>query len=517
MLSQLRMAKQWIRLPAHWSLENVQAVLNVIVSVLSALAIWMTTRTFWRRGSVPLIKARNVQVISLLTISSLGEVFDVIKTFRFNLSVRYLAIWAQCIAVIIFSLSGILSGPIARFSSRRGTETRQISLTGLLPITTQEGGQEKIVSALVQWNETQKSLIRAGFPTDQLLDFLPGTSKHWLYRKNEWNSSWSARCNFIPATPIDLVSTGNRSDTLLYTQVPGLKDLTPERFHNKSVYLGRYQLAAFEENRDTYRDALLFVLRYPDGWTSANRDWDRQMSVSILCVYMHNAPRPSDMDGDVVSFGKGKIGRASFTRVDCDLTRINTMPDGLQFAYPHTLDPDSIVQVYADYYRPNLVQKSIANLTISPPTPEELFQFYQVYLVTKDTQLQNPVERILTAETPTIELSVILLALVLFVFCVVVVGMCWYIPFLYRYRSRLDSIPDSKLDWMALSIKEAEGRFSMVENGSGTGAEGLDILKETQPTTAGAERTNYQRLRLAKYGPSQLSCGLPGPLKIHPI
>ncbi|EEP79745.1 predicted protein [Uncinocarpus reesii 1704] len=498
------MSDQWMNLPSSWSLQNVQAVLTVVVSALSALMIWVTTRTFWRRGAIPVTKeSRTVPILSLLTISSLGEVFDTLKVFKLRvLSVRYLAICVQCIVVVIFSLSGMLSGPIARFSSRMGVEER---------------GQEKIVSALVKWNETQQSLTRAGFPTDQLLDFLPDPSRHWFYREDEWNSSWSARCDFIPATPVELQSTGNRSDTLLYTQVSGLKDLTPERFHNKSVYLGRYQLAAFEENRGNYRDVLLFVLRYPDGWTRANFNWDKRMSFSILSVHMHNAPRPSDMDGDGISFGEGKIEKASYTRTDCDLTRIEKMPDDLQFAYPHTLDADSIVQAYADYYRPNLIQQSIANASISPPSPEELFQFYQVYMITKDTQLPHSVQRVITVEVPTVELSIAWLAVVLFFFCVVILGLILYIVFLFKQRSRLSGIPNSKLDWMAISIKEATGQLNKPDHIGHTNDQDKDateIVRPTQPMESTGQ-TTWEQLKSAKFGPIRQSSGSLGTLKIQ--
>jgi hypothetical protein len=49
--------------------------------------------------------------------------------------------------------------------------------------------------------------------------------------------------------------------------------------------------------------------------------------------------------------------------------------------------PSSIVSAYADYYRAGVVQQSVANnsANIHPPSPEELFQFYQVYMITKDT------------------------------------------------------------------------------------------------------------------------------------
>jgi len=80
--------------------------------------------------------------------------------------------------------------------------------------------------AMVEWNLTQVSLERAGFPYNQLLDFLPDTSTHWVYRPEEWNSPWSMNCRYTKSTPISLKTTGDCD--YLYAEVPGLDKIIPD-------------------------------------------------------------------------------------------------------------------------------------------------------------------------------------------------------------------------------------------------------------------------------------------------
>jgi hypothetical protein len=472
------MSGLWIVVSRSWSLEDVQAVLNVVISFLSALAIWTFSRFCWQQASTPVTKTHNILLLSLFSISSLGDVFDVLQLLKTSaISPRKRPrILAQVVVVSLFSFAAILSGPIARHASRIGNEVTTISQTGLMAITTQEQGQEKIRSALVEWNQTQISLQKAGFPTDQLLDYLPDPSYHWFYRADEWNASWVAQCNFTHETPIHLIASGNRSDTEIFTQVPAFAEAAPTRFLNRSVYIEIYDICGFEENRSTYKDLLFWILRYPD--TSVVADYgrgkrrlkkkdstanlDEAMAFSITAFHLHDAPRPSDMDGDDITFGTGSIGNASYTRTDCDLARSRPPPEELRYAYPDTLMPSSIVSAYADYYRAGVVQQSVANnsANIHPPSPEELFQFYQVYMVTKDTQHQHPVERPITVEVPVVQLSSIFLAVALLIALLIVVGVVRYTVFLRGRHEPVKYVPDTKLDWMLHAMKEAGGSSS---------------------------------------------------------
>lgn len=116
------MAAGWIDLPQAWRLQDVQAVLNVVIATLSAVAIFACARWCWQ-SSLSETDQRSIPLKDLLTISTLGEALDVVLLLRWrSLSVRHLKLLAQCIVVVFFSVVALVSGPIARFSSRRSHE-----------------------------------------------------------------------------------------------------------------------------------------------------------------------------------------------------------------------------------------------------------------------------------------------------------------------------------------------------------------------------------------------------------
>jgi hypothetical protein len=180
------MAKLWIFLSTSWKLEGVQATLNVIISFLSVVAIWTFSRFCWQLSTSEVAKNHNVPLPSLLSIMTLGETVDVLRLLKTKiLSLPHPRILLQCFVVTVFSVAAILSGPIARFSTRRGHVMSLTAIDGLMATV----NHSSIGSAMVKWNQTQQSLIEAGFPTDQLLDFLPDPSYDWLYRADQWNST----------------------------------------------------------------------------------------------------------------------------------------------------------------------------------------------------------------------------------------------------------------------------------------------------------------------------------------
>ena len=64
------------------------------------------------------------------------------------------------------------------------------------------------------------------------MDFAPNLKSDWVYEPHEWNSSFSADCDFQSETEVDLYTTGNFGT--LYTEIPGLYNLVPVRFLNES-------------------------------------------------------------------------------------------------------------------------------------------------------------------------------------------------------------------------------------------------------------------------------------------
>ena len=124
---------RWISLPAAWKLQDVQATLNVIVSVLSAFCILVFARVCWQTATAHVAKNRKVPIAALLSVNTVGDVIDVCRLLGFEiLSSYYLRILAQCLVVTALTVAAFLSGPIARFSTSRGHRIVIQNVHGLL-------------------------------------------------------------------------------------------------------------------------------------------------------------------------------------------------------------------------------------------------------------------------------------------------------------------------------------------------------------------------------------------------
>jgi Na+/glutamate symporter len=120
------MAHPWIVLSTTWSLEDIQAGLNVITTLVSAFAIIVFARLSWQKGVQRVHKQRSVPIPQLVSVTTLGEVQDVVGLLKSQiLSRRYLRILLQCLVVAFFTTTAILAGPISRYSTRRGEITQE--------------------------------------------------------------------------------------------------------------------------------------------------------------------------------------------------------------------------------------------------------------------------------------------------------------------------------------------------------------------------------------------------------
>jgi hypothetical protein len=123
------MSALWVSLPRTWALVDVQAAANVVISFLSALAIWTFSRVSWARVAAT-VQTRNISVVSLFNISSLGDVVDIFQFLGWKAVRRPHGHWtvAQSIVIAFFTLAGVLSGPVARSALQVGTEVRVVWL-----------------------------------------------------------------------------------------------------------------------------------------------------------------------------------------------------------------------------------------------------------------------------------------------------------------------------------------------------------------------------------------------------
>jgi hypothetical protein len=447
------MAHFWFILSLRWPLEDVQAVLNVLISVLSAIGIFTFARFCWQSATLHLTKQRNVPVASLLSLTSPGEAFQVLWFLNFKSlrAKKYRRILFQSLIIFGLSVSAVLSGPIARFASRQGHTVMPVEMHGSLATTT----WESMVEADVAWNRTKNTIEAAGFPTDQLLDFLPDMSQPWVYREDEWNNTWRAQCTFDPLTPITLNATGNYSDGSWFTEIPGLFEIVPLRFVDLPGAWSSNMGAA--SKGDLYTDVLMFFVTTIQRKEGIHFAEDISMGLLISAIHLHDAPMaPFDSNG---TFGIGPIGKSSYTRAICDLERSAATINATNIAYPNLILPyydDTFSQAIEEHYHATFFYQAINNLPLWVPTGEDMFRFYQAYLISKDTQDYRPVTRIISARVPTVELSSVFLAVVILIGFLILTGLIYHSFFLLRYRSAISQMPESKLDWLLQSLREAE-------------------------------------------------------------
>lgn len=450
------MVKPWIALRAGWKLEDVQAALNVVISVLSTLGIFVFARFCWHGTAARVGRSQNVRLSSLLSLSTPGEVFDIFMLLKFKiLSSPYLMLFAQSVVVITLSTTAVLSGPIARYSTRHGYTVALIEVPGSLA-TNQFNS---IAYANVEWDHIQTSLNRAGFPTNQLLDFLPNTSIDWVYRPEEWNSTWSLACEPTPSTPFTASDTGNCTD--LSAEMPALQDILPAAFRDNWYYAD----GGLYVNTTVWKDMMMFIVA--PIYTDVDNDTNITYAMNISIASVHLSGVQKELNGSSkCEFAPGDVKQASYTRVDCGLTRPRHIPDEKHLAYPDSGDVWNIPLAYVEYYQARFIQESTSNSEITVITPDELVRFYQAYVIAKDVMYRQPVTRTLSAEIPTVELSTAFLIVCLLGALVLAAGLTKYIFFMVRHQTIMTVTPESKLDWMLQSIKEAPASSPVVGYGN---------------------------------------------------
>src|SRR6202000_3342115 len=102
-------------------------------------------------------------------------------------------------------------------------------LTGKLAMR----GLGDVEYANVDINMTIARLNAAGFPYDQLLDYLPDLNHNWTFVPDEWNSSWSMQCTQTPKTMLKAYATNNC--TSRWTNVPALDTVFPTHPYDSGV------------------------------------------------------------------------------------------------------------------------------------------------------------------------------------------------------------------------------------------------------------------------------------------
>jgi len=307
----------WVSLNADWTLQDVQAGLNVVIAFLATGGVFVLVRYCWLIAARRVAHAKDVHAYQLLSLNTIGETIDVMWLLRYELFARrYRGLLVQVVCVVLLTVAALTSGFIARFSTRYGMIVKEIEVNGTIALRSTVALQY----AEVETNVTLFNLQRAQFPQTQLLEYLPDPSKHWKYNQTQWNSSWAMDCQYNRSTPIPHpVATADCSDGL-WTQLPWLLDNWSGWFNNHSNFQAVW--LSWRAN-DVYLDWLAFVhgMQYD---TERGGISKTNMKVQTVAVHMQglNATQSQGCDGP----GAGKIAAASYTSMTCKLTRRSRDP-----------------------------------------------------------------------------------------------------------------------------------------------------------------------------------------------
>lgn len=447
------MSSSWINLPHAWKLQNVQAVLNVIITALSALGIFACARFCWQSSVSRIVRKQSVPLASLLSISTFGDAVEALMLLKERaFQRRHLKILFQSFLVICLSVTGLVAGPIARFSTQVGHRVIPQQTPGL--ITWRR--HNSILNAPVVWNQTYTSLEQAHFPNDQFLDYIPDTSIPWVYNPNEWNSSWGLDCKHIDLTPIDLEVVDNCTSVVY--EIPGLQEVVSlnkfELVYNVSFDWGSY----YEEG--ITKDALLAISGSKITGTDDDSGVAYEMNIDVAMVHMHDLPYNSDPQS-ACSFGPGRIGSARYTKIECIATRNARSPLLQNIAYPDSKTTDLVAWALVSNYQGQFIRESVRKLPVTIPSPGELRRFLQVWVATKDTQDGFPVTREIGVLVPVVRLSTAFLAFALLTFSIIVLALGAYGIASFLHRGTFEQTPQSKLDWMLKVVQTSSPDYSV--------------------------------------------------------
>ena len=114
-----------------------------------------------------------------------------------------------------------------------------------------------------------------------------------------------------------------------------------------------------------------------------------------------------------------------------------------------------IAGAYEQNYQARFTQECTSNSPITVITADELARFYQTYMISQDVAYSPLVTRTLSVEIPIVELSIAFLTVCLLAAFLLAAGLTKYIFFMLRHQTTMLVTPESKLDWMLQSIKEA--------------------------------------------------------------
>jgi hypothetical protein len=364
--------------------------------------------------------------------------------------------------------------------------------------------------ATAQIDDTMANLDRASFPTDQLLDFLPDLGQDWVYNPSEWNSTFSADCAYTDLTPINLTATGNFTydnlgQTEIFNELPGLWDIFSAKYTTDWSSLDWDLAGQTNDTEMLWKEVVLFIAAtiQPDNVMNLTTS----MNLAIAAIHIQGAPEGNFTDDRSGSFAPGVIPKSWYKKVECEIRPTAAHPvvhktydeEFYWRAFPDSFaaaDPSCFTTQMAANYLLTAIRPSTSGdeFQVKIPSGEDMFRFYQAYLITKDTYYPHPTVRLVSVMYPTVDISAIFVTFMSLLILIISFGATRYLVFLVRNTGRLTRMPQTKLDWLVQSIQEADGLYregNLARNGGGIDASVEDLGYPLVTAAARFENATY--------------------------
>jgi hypothetical protein len=457
----------WITVSTRWEFANVQAALNVVISILGTIGIWAFSRFWWQRAAkIVLDRDRIVPLASLFTFTSMGDTWDVITFFYARLFTKHnWTILIQLVVVVTATLLTLFAGPLARVSLRSDLVI-QSKETSVLQTSKGGGSFGSLIHANVLWNNTISSLNSAKFPLNQILEYVPSPSTPWVYRESEWDPTWYMECNHTDETEIlQLKATGNHTLKDPTEAYPDFGNIFEPFWLNNSNYrreIWRQSWLRFDEDPQL-KQTVYFIL------DQTNPDIDDQLyhnqnplHFSLTAFHLQDVQlrfKSQQLIGSSDLTPLGIAGKASYTRTQCMVSRRHQRKDDLDIPWIWTNQTQFIVMAAASFYAQSIQDAGAHKTDFRLPSPQELLRFYQAYMSSVNTNTSPPSSRVISVRVPAVQLSCITLAIILLVFVLTVWNSGRYFLFTCvheKARIKKVYIPDTKIQWMVHAAKNSE-------------------------------------------------------------
>lgn len=473
------MPAHWVTLPHSWKLQDTQAGLNVIIAFLCAGGIFVLVRYFWVAAARDVARDKDVPVYSLLSLNTIGETFDVAWLLRRELLTgRYIGILVQCVGVLLLTTCALLSGFIARFSTRNTTIYIERSVPGTL-------AQRGVASTFFNSMEISVALAalrESRFPQDELLDFWPDPASEWRFNPNQWrNHSWSMTCKYTPLTPLtgDLEATDDKCQSDFTTQLPFLNDIWDGKAADIPV---SYGINGWNDQPSMTRNGIIFGFGDRIEESSFDETWKLYTKMRFRMSMMFLDGPINDWNYTAPGFCRYEVGplkRAEYTKAECDLVRNTKYDEGRDAvdvqnwgAYPEA-DPRRLVGVLTEYYGNTWYRELWSHKQPTVIDGQELSLFYQAFGIIRATRgflYDNTTDSsVITSRTLDVPVRAPQVSLTSIVLCsvgalIVLAGLANYYSFLLANRKRMHRTPQTKLDWMMQTLRH-EGHPDAVRLG----------------------------------------------------